>query len=162
MYRNIIHGIRLQKNLNVENKVYVSGYVGVKQSEDLGRVYTVHLKNFECYYLRLLLHNIKDPTCFNDLKIINGQICESYREACQKRGLLEDDNHWDNTMNDAKLTEIPAKIRFLFIILLSNCEISNPKNLWEKYKFCMAEDILYQSRHENKDLNIDFNDEIFN
>lgn len=40
----------------------VAGYPGVKKDHCLGRVYTVHPKNAECYYLRLLLHHIRGPT----------------------------------------------------------------------------------------------------
>ena len=59
----------------------VPGEIGVKSSDALGRVHTVHLNNLECYFLRLLLHNVKGPTSFDDLKTVNGQICESFREG---------------------------------------------------------------------------------
>ncbi|KIH61446.1 hypothetical protein ANCDUO_08282 [Ancylostoma duodenale] len=40
----------------------------VRASDALGRVYTVHPNNDECYYLRLLLHTVRGPTSFTDLK----------------------------------------------------------------------------------------------
>ncbi|XP_008178800.1 uncharacterized protein LOC103307997 [Acyrthosiphon pisum] len=43
-------------------------YPGVKKSNVLGRVYTVHSSNVECYYLRMLLHHVRGPTSFLDLK----------------------------------------------------------------------------------------------
>ena len=39
----------------------VPGYLGVKKDQVLGRVYTVHPGNAECYYLRLLLHEVHGP-----------------------------------------------------------------------------------------------------
>lgn len=140
----------------------VSGVNGVKSSDALGRVYTVHPNNFECYFLRLLLHNVKGPTSFNDLKTVNGQICESFRETCQKLKLLEDDCHWDDTMKDAEVLETPSRIRSLFAILLTNCGLSNPRELWEKYQKCMAEDILNEAKRRNPSINIDYNDDMFN
>ncbi|RCN29090.1 hypothetical protein ANCCAN_25155 [Ancylostoma caninum] len=65
----------------------------VRASDALGRVYTVHPNNDECYFLRLLLHTVRGPTSFTDLKTVDGEVCETYREACQRRGLLENDQH---------------------------------------------------------------------
>ncbi|CAJ0928188.1 unnamed protein product [Ranitomeya imitator] len=40
------------------------GYPEVKATDTLGRVYTVHPSNAECFYLRMLLHVVKGPTSF--------------------------------------------------------------------------------------------------
>lgn len=37
----------------------ISEYAGICANETLGRVYTVHPSNGECYYLRMLLHEVK-------------------------------------------------------------------------------------------------------
>ena len=36
----------------------VNGHDDVRRSDVVGRVYTVHLRHAECYFLRLLLHNV--------------------------------------------------------------------------------------------------------
>lgn len=46
--------------------------------------YTIHPNNAECVYLRLLLINVRWPTSFKDLQTVNDQLCDTYREACQK------------------------------------------------------------------------------
>lgn len=79
-------------------------------------MYTVHVRNFDCFCLRLLLFNVQGPTCFNDLKIVDGVQYDTYAEACRARGLMENDNHWRDTMNDAVLCRTPEKIRHLFAI----------------------------------------------
>lgn len=53
----------------------VEGYPEIRKTNMIGRVYTVHLRNMECFCLRILLHKIKGPTSFNDLKCVNGVIC---------------------------------------------------------------------------------------
>ena len=61
--------------------------------DTIGRVYTIHPSQQEAYFLRLLLHEVKGPTSFDDLKTVDGTVCSTYREACLKLGLLEDDTH---------------------------------------------------------------------
>lgn len=112
----------------------VENQPGVKASDALGRVYTVHVTNFECFCLRMLLHHVRGPTSFTELKIVNGQECQTYREACESRRLLENDNHWDETMEEAVQCRSPDKIRELYATLLSSCGLSNPQTLWDKYK----------------------------
>ena len=49
---------------NEEDKFY---------TDAIGRVFVIHPQCGEIYYLRMLLFHIKGPTCFNDLKTINGK-----------------------------------------------------------------------------------------
>ena len=86
----------------------VEGVPGIKASDALGRVYTVHPNNFECFCLRLLLHSVDGPTSFHDLRTVIGHICETFREACNKRDLLEDDNHWNATLQKQLLRILPT------------------------------------------------------
>ncbi|UYV67668.1 hypothetical protein LAZ67_5001525, partial [Cordylochernes scorpioides] len=111
-----------------------SSMVQVFSTGALGRVYTVHPSNAECYYLRMLLHVVKGPKSFEAIKTVNGQICQTYREAFFKLGLLENDQHWDNTLAEASETCHPKQIRTLFAIILTTCSPSDPKGLWEKHK----------------------------
>ena len=53
---------------------------GIKASDALGRVYTVDPKNFELFYPRLLLHEVKGPTSFEDLQTVDATICETYKQ----------------------------------------------------------------------------------
>lgn len=59
----------------------------------VGRVFTVHLNNAECYFLRMLLDKVPGPTSFKYLKTVNGVVCDTYQMACLRLGLLEDDDH---------------------------------------------------------------------
>lgn len=123
-------------------------------ADTMGRLYTVHPNNAECYYLRLLLVNVAGPRSFQHLRTVNGHLCESYRGACEQLGLLEHDAHWDLTLHDASIASSPYQIRMLYAIIISTCFPSNPIELWNKYKDYMAEDYLLQMRHRtgNSDL----------
>jgi hypothetical protein len=139
----------------------VEGHPGVKSCDVLGRVYTVHPSNAECFYLRMLLHVVRGPTSFTELKTVDGEVCQSYRETCERRGLLENDIHWDSTLEEASSTRSPQRIRHLFAILLTACALSNPVRIWEKYKLAMSEDILHQLRTLNPQLNVNFCPQIY-
>lgn len=140
----------------------VPGHANLYSTDALGRLYTVHPNNAECYYLRLLLINVRGPTCFEHLRTVNGQQCATYREACQELNLLENDAHWDTTIADAAEIAHPHQIRMLFAIILTTCFPSNPKDLWEKYKDSMSEDILHRLRTTNQNPDIQFTPAIYN
>ncbi|CAF3387997.1 unnamed protein product [Rotaria sp. Silwood1] len=140
----------------------VPGWNGVRATDALGRVYTVHPNNFECFFLRLLLHTVKGPTSCEALRTVNGQICATFREACQIRGLLEDDAHWNSTMIEAAAAQSPARLRYLFAILLTACGLSNPRQLWESHKESLTEDILMQVRRQNPGIDLVYTSDMFN
>ena len=124
----------------------VGSYPGVKQAQVLGRVYTISPRQGECFYLRLLLHNVKGPQSFADLKTVNGDLCNSFHEACLKLGLLEDDNQYHLAMEEATVSNSPASIRTLFAVILARCEPSNPLEIYNNHKEAIVEDLLHQQR----------------
>lgn len=142
--------------------ISVEGFDGVFRDNAIGRVYMVHPKNAECFYLRLLLHEVRGPTSFEDLRTVDGYICEKYREACQRRGLLENDNHWQQTMKEAAETAKADQLKELFAIILTSCNPSNPNKLWLNYRDSMSDDILARVRKDNDDMDITFNENIYN
>ena len=104
----------------------MESYPGVKQAQALGRVYTISPRQEKCFYLCLLLHNVKGPQSFVDLRTVNGDLCSSFREACLKLGLLEDDNQYHLAMEEATVSNSPASLCTLFAVILAWCEPSNP------------------------------------
>ncbi|GFU70728.1 ATP-dependent DNA helicase [Trichonephila clavipes] len=99
---------------------------------------------------------------FQDLRTVNGQLCATYRQACQELNLLENDAHWDTALADASNTARPQQIRTLFAIIFTTCFPSNPKDLWEKYKDYMSEDILHRLRAANQNPDIQFTPNVYN
>lgn len=128
----------------------------------LGRLYTVHPKQRECFYLRLLLINVRGPTSFEFLRTVNGTLYPTNQDACRALKLLEGDAQWDSTLSDASLTSSPHQIRTLFAIILTTCHPSTPLNLWEKYKDLMSDDILHRLRSAQYNPELNFTAEIYN
>ncbi|XP_044010203.1 uncharacterized protein LOC122853855 [Aphidius gifuensis] len=127
----------------------VEQYPGVKKSNMLGRVYTVHPTNVECYYLRMLLHHVRGPTSFVDLKTVDDVIHPTFQRACQALGLLEDESHWNATLEEAVLFQSASNLRELFVTMIAFCHITNLTELWETHRESMSLDILQQERHRS-------------
>ena len=130
--------------------------------DTLSRVYSVHPRYDECHCLRLLLFEVIGPTSFPDLKTVEGRICFNYKEACEKRGLLENDAQWDATLKEDIVFKSPSNLRDLFSLLIQWKVISSPEKLWEKYREDFAVDILHKYRTTNKNLNFQYTERIFN
>ena len=140
----------------------VDGFPGIKEARILGRVYTISPRQGECFYLRLLLHHVRGPQSFSDLRTVNGDLCCSFREACFKLDLLEDDNQYHLAMEEASVSNSAASLRSLFAVILTWCEPSNPFEMYERNKEVMAEDFLHQHRTRLGNVDLDYNDDIFN
>ncbi|GFT18965.1 ATP-dependent DNA helicase, partial [Trichonephila clavipes] len=70
--------------------------------------------------------------------------------------------HWDTALADASNTARPQQIRTLFAIILTTCFPSNPKDLREKYKDYMSEDILHRLCAANQNPDIQFTLNVYN
>ena len=46
----------------------MQGQLNLYTTDALGRLYTVHPNNAECFYLRLLLINVRGPTSFQEIR----------------------------------------------------------------------------------------------
>jgi len=87
---------------------------------------------------------------------VDGIVHNMYRSACEAFNLLENENHWDKSIEDSSATTNPFQIRTLFVIILSTCFPSQPVKLWEKYKDYMIEDILHRMCLETHNLGLYF------
>ena len=73
----------------------------------------------ECFYLRLLLHHITGPQSCAELKTVEGDLCSSFREACFRLGLLEDDNKYHLAMEEASVSDSASSLHSLFAVILT-------------------------------------------
>lgn len=122
----------------------------VRECELIGRIYTVSPKQAECFFLRTLLHHVKGPQSFNDVKRYQGHIYPTFRDACLARGLLEDDEIHVHALQESTVSCTAKVIRQLFAIILIHCCPSNPYALWTQFADVMMEDIRHE--HEQQDV----------
>ena len=97
-------------------------------SEDatVGRIYWVSPRAGEKYFLRVLLHHVQGAGTFEQLRTVDGAMCPTFRDACVKRGLLQDDAEWKACLQEASETQNAWQMRSLFCILL---EYNSPSRL---------------------------------
>jgi len=112
----------------------------------IGRIYTIHPNQSECFHLRLLLNYVQGPTSFESLKATGGVIHATFKAACFALGILENNEQWKNALADATVSESPSKLRELFAIIIVFCQPSEPQSLWEQFRNDFCEDILYTKR----------------
>ena len=83
----------------------------------IGCVYSVHPGEGERYYLRMLFNHVR-CTCYQDIRTLpDGTVCTTFKEACRRRGLL-DDLESDDCLTEAATCAMPAQLRQLFITIL--------------------------------------------
>ncbi|GKA28646.1 hypothetical protein Tco_0714891 [Tanacetum coccineum] len=79
----------------------------------------------DLFYQRMLLCHQKGCKSFPDIRKVNEILYLTCRAACQALGLLEDDDEWENTMQEAACTATPAELRTLFAHILTFCQVAN-------------------------------------
>ena len=114
----------------------------------LGRIPTVSLcaKTMETYSLRILLNHIRGPTCYDDLKTVDGVVSNTFQEACQKLGLLEDDSEIEQALREACSLRFGDQLILFFGSILEFCRPGDPLSLWETFK----KEFFYHYTHTQK------------
>jgi hypothetical protein len=109
----------------------------------IARMYFVSPRDMEKYCLRLLLLHIPGPTSYEDLRMVNGTILATFKQACILRNLMADDVEWDHAMEEASGFQMPSQLRSLFATICIHCQPTDPLHLWEVHKEAMAEDFTH-------------------
>ena len=126
-----------------------------QKQANIGRVYTVSPRNLECFMVRLLLHNVRGAVSFEDLRTVDGELQETFHAACLKLGLLESDDHWRKSLEEAALGRRASFVRETFAVLIGFCEVSAPLELWLAFRKELSEDFLYQAQQANPEATLD-------
>lgn len=118
---------------------------GIKKGPMIGRVYTIHPNLTECYFLRMLLHVVRGPKTYADLRRVDHIEYTTYRETCLARGLLANDQHLINALKESQQSDNPNQMRLLFAIVITACEPSDPSGLWISFRDALSQDIVHQN-----------------
>lgn len=68
-------------------------------------------------------------------------VCNTFKEACQLRGLLDDDREWIYCLRDAVPMSTGYQLRSLFVVILLHCEPISPQELWDRFKHSLCDDL---------------------
>jgi hypothetical protein len=106
----------------------------------LNRMDNVSIKQGESYYLRLLLQQATNPTSFDDLRTVGNTLYDTFQDACREKGLLTDDQTWDNTIKEAIMVHTPSTARHVFAQVLAYGDVQDPASLFRDHLDSLAED----------------------
>ena len=111
-----------------------------KQRGQVGLIVYAHPAEGERYFLRVLLNHVRGATSFENLRTVAGIMYPTFRETCEKRGLIERDQTIDDCLSEATTFQMPAALRRLFATMLVFCEATNIRGLRDKHKESFSED----------------------
>jgi hypothetical protein len=107
----------------------------------IGRMYYVHPTAGELYYLRMLLMIVKGAKNYADVRTFDNRVYNTFREACEARGLLEGDNEWNLLFDEAIVSASAYQLRQLFVTVVLYCSVGNVRALFDKYWLYFMDDI---------------------
>ena len=75
--------------------------------------------------MRVLLSHVRGSTTYEDLRTVAGITYSTFREACEKRGLIDTDRSLDDCLSESATFQMPPALRRLFATILVFCEATN-------------------------------------
>nr|CDJ83291.1 Protein of unknown function DUF889 domain containing protein [Haemonchus contortus] len=121
-----------------------------KYGREIGRMYTANPSDVERYSLRLLLLNRRGAKSFDELRTVSGSTYSSFKEAAKALGLMHDDSHYESCLREAAAFRMPPELRSLFSSLICFCDVTEPEQLWERFKSVMAEDYVHRGMSDDE------------
>jgi hypothetical protein len=94
----------------------------------------------------MLLLIVKGAESYEALRTYNNTTYPTFKEACNARGLLKEDQEWYNAFNEAASWATSNQLRQLFITMLLFCEIGNEYMFFKKVWTFLTDDIQYNMR----------------
>ncbi|KAD0696005.1 hypothetical protein E3N88_43842 [Mikania micrantha] len=122
-----------------------------KKGFAIGRIHSVSPSLGEAYFLRILLNKVRGPKSFEEIKTVDGQQFQTFRDACYALGLLDDDMEYIEAIKEASHHGSGYYIRNLFATMLLSNTLSRPDFVWENAWEYLSDGILYM---QQKKLNL--------
>ena len=107
------------------------------------RMITAHPREGERFYLRTLLNVVVGASSYEALRTVDGEVCATFREACDHLGLLDDDAEWRRCLAQAAETEVPSLLRRLFVYIVAENGPAEPLALWTEFQNALADDFAH-------------------
>ncbi|XP_071740565.1 uncharacterized protein [Rutidosis leptorrhynchoides] len=107
-------------------------------------IHFVPPKAGETYYLRILLNKVKGPTCYEDIRTVNGILYHTYKDACYAMGLLADDKEYVASIKEVHQWACGEQCRNLFVSLITSDSISCPERVWQQTCDLLSDDLTHE------------------
>lgn len=135
--------LRKKNKLNKNNESSRTGFDSkfCIYEDIVSRPYSVSPKEPERFFLRAILKHQAGAKSFKHLRTIGDVTYATYREVASKLGLLEDDEIWKSTIQEAITIQTNSyKLRQLFAQILVQCCVHKPLELWNEFKAEFGDD----------------------
>lgn len=122
-----------------------------KKILQLGRIHTVPHTAGNIFYLRMLLNHehSRGKTDFTDMLTLPSGQCDTYKQVCEKLGLLQDDSEWIEILSESALTMSLKKLRNLYFVILIWSVPANPRQLFDQFWHNWTDDFLQRAQRNN-------------
>ena len=155
VYPNVFQHFTYNKNTFQLRKNTMSSRSG-QMADTVGRLPMIALNphTAELYYLRMLLYRTQGPTCFKDLRCVDGKVMDSYQAACIAHGIVEDDEEVDSVMKEAADVAFGHAVLEIFANMLMFVLQGQHLQFWERHKRLLCENFMPKARVNAPDESI--------
>ncbi|XP_076036527.1 uncharacterized protein LOC143022269 [Oratosquilla oratoria] len=113
----------------------------------IGRIRAVTNKTVELFYMRMLLTHKRGPKSFEDLRMVDGVLYGTYREAVKAMGLLKDEETWKQTILEIiNYTNDRKELRSTYASMLMFSDLEDQKDIWEETKDLFSNTVRSKSK----------------
>ena len=100
----------------------------------------------------ILINKVRGPKDWNDFKKFENVTYATYKDACQARGLLEDDKEYIDGLLEASYWCMGNYLLSFYVMLIMTNSMSRPEIVYEKTWEVLAADVLQIERRKRNDL----------
>nr|KAJ0225347.1 hypothetical protein LSAT_V11C100019470 [Lactuca sativa] len=111
--------------------------------KSLGRINHISPKSGDVYYMHILLNKVKGPTCYEDIKMVNMTVYDSYKDAYYALGLLDDDREYISSIQETHHWVTASFCRSLFVMLITSDSLSRPHHVFKETYNCLSDDVIH-------------------
>ncbi|CAH1441503.1 unnamed protein product [Lactuca virosa] len=91
---------------------------------------------------------VKGPTCYEDIRTVNGSVYDSYKDACYARGVLDDDREYTSSIQETHHWATASFCRSLFVMLITSDSLSRPHHVFKETYNCLSDDVVHVREQE--------------
>ena len=88
------------------------------------------------------MQHVRGAQSFNELKIVDGVLHQTFKAAAIERGLVDDDSEWVRCLDEASIFRMPRQFRQIFALICIFNSPKNPVHLYQTFLEYIVEDFI--------------------